>query len=120
MQSRSLLPQWDESIAQIEPTIITGMDALGRGHDLSNLTQAIGLIAQLGEQAFSAINVNNLIMRIFTSSQIDATGLVKSPEQMAQEQQYAQQQYAQQAGTDAEAQMAVDANKAQLEQQQGM
>lgn len=118
MQSSGELPTWDESIAQIEPTIITGIDALGRGHDLSNLTQAIGLIAQLGEQAFASINVNNLIMRIFTSSQIDATGLVKSPEEMAQEQQMAQEQYAQQAGTDAEAQMAVDANKAQLEQEQ--
>ena len=118
MQSSGMLPTWDESIAQIEPTIITGLDALGRGHDLSNLTQAIGLIAQLGEQAFSSINLNNLIMRIFTSSQIDATGLVKSPEELAQEQQMAQEQYAQQAGPDAQAQMAVDDHKAQL--QQGM
>lgn len=116
MASLSLLPVIDESIATIEPTIVTGMDALGRGHDLSNLTQAIGLIAQLGEQAFSTINMNNLILRIFTSSQIDATGLVKTPEQMQEEQQAMMEQYAQQAGVDAQAQMAVDNNNNQQAQ----
>lgn len=116
MASLNLLPVIDESIATIEPTIVTGMDALGRGHDLSNLTQAIGLIAQLGEQAFSTINMNNLILRIFTSSQIDATGLVKTPEQMQEEQQAMMEQYAQQAGVDAQAQMAVDNNNNQQAQ----
>lgn len=116
MQSQQLLPPLSEGNAEIEPTIITGIDALGRGHDAANLMQAITAISQLGEQAMASINLNNLMLRIFTSFHIDATGLVKSPEQMQAEQQQAMGQYAEQAGIDAEAQMAVDNNKAQLQQ----
>lgn len=125
MQSQGLLPPINLSGSgggggtgvEIEPTIITGVDALGRGQDASNLTQAIALIAQLGEQVMSTINYNNLAMRIFTSYHIDATGLVKSPEQMQQEQQAMMQQQAAETGMQAEAQMAVDSNKAQAQQQ---
>lgn len=119
MQSQGLLPPigGQGSPVEIEPTIITGVDALGRGQDATNLTQAIGLFAQLGDQILSTINFNNLAMRIFTAYHIDATGLVKSPEQMQQEQQAAMQQYAEQQGMDAQNQMAVDSNKAQAQAQ---
>lgn len=124
MQSQGLLPSLTGDTSggsggvEIEPTIITGVDALGRGQDASNLTQAIALIAQLGEGALSSINIDNLAMRIFTAFHIDATGLVKSPDEMAQEQQEAMQQYAEQQNVDAGAQMAIDNNKARAQQQQ--
>jgi hypothetical protein len=54
-------------------------------------------------------------MRIFEASHIDTTGLVKTPEQLAQEQQAQMQQYAEQTAVDAGAQMAV--NEAQAQQQ---
>lgn len=123
MQAQGLLPPVgmgggnSSTGIEIEPTIITGVDALGRGQDASNLTQAIALLAQLGEQVMSTINYNNLAMRIFTAYHIDATGLVKSPEQMQQEQQAQMQQYAAETGMEAEAQMAVDSNKAMAQQQ---
>lgn len=121
MQSQGLLPPigGQGSPVEIEPTIITGVDALGRGQDASNLTQAIGLFAQLGDQIMSTINFSNLAMRIFTAYHIDATGLVKSPEQMQQEQQAMMQQQAAETGMAAEAQMAVDSNKAQAQAQAG-
>ena len=115
LQSTNALPQINESIAQIEPTIITGVDALGRGHDLANLTQAISIMAQFPE-FMQVLNVGNLATRIFTAAHIDITGLVKSPEEVAQEQQAMMQQYAQQQGVDAQAQMAIDNNKANLQQ----
>lgn len=107
MQSQKLLPPIDTKTVEIEPTIITGVDALGRGHDAANLTQAIGVVSQLGEGAMSSINMDNLMMRIFTAFHIDATGLVKSPEEVQAEQQAQMNQYAQQAGVDASAQAAV-------------
>lgn len=112
MQSQGLIPVVDESIAEIEPSIITGIDALGRGQDLNNLAQALQLMQQFPE-FLQALNVGNLATRIFAAAHIDATGLVKTPEELQAEQQAAMKQYAQQQGIDAGAQMAV--NEAQLE-----
>ena len=112
MQSQGLLPVVDESIAEIEPSIITGIDALGRGQDLNNLAQALQLMQQFPE-FLQALNVGNLATRIFAAAHIDATGLVKTPEELQAEQQAAMEQYAQQQGIDAGAQVAV--NEAQLE-----
>lgn len=115
MQSNGSLPTISEQFATIEPTVITGVDALGRGHDFTNLSQALQVLAQFPD-IMQMINQQNLAMRIFTSAQIDTTGLVKSPEQVAKEQQAMMEQYAAQQGIDAQAQMAVDNNKAQQEQ----
>lgn len=115
MQSNGSLPTISERFATIEPTVITGVDALGRGHDFANLSQALQVLSQFPD-IMQMINQQNLAMRIFTSAQIDATGLVKSPEQVAKEQQAMMEQYAAQQGIDAQAQMAVDNNKAQQEQ----
>lgn len=106
MQSRGILPVIDESIAEIEPTIITGVDALGRGQDLNNLAQALQIMQQFPE-FMQALNVGNLATRIFAAAHIDAQGLVKTPEELQAEQQQAMAQYAQQAGIDAEAEIAT-------------
>ena len=111
MQSQGLLPMLDESIAEIEPTIITGVDALGRGQDLNNLAQALQLMQQFPE-FLQALNVGNLATRIFAAAHIDATGLVKTPEELQEEQQIAMNQYAQQQAVDASAQIATDEAKA--------
>lgn len=114
MQSTGELPVIKEQLAKLEPTIITGVDALGRGHDLANLSQALQILSNFPE-VMQTINTGNLATRVFTAAHIDITGLVKTPEEIAAEQQAAMQQYAQQQGVDAEAQMAVDNNKAQLQ-----
>ena len=110
MQSQGLLPVLDESIAEIEPTIITGVDALGRGQDLNNLAQALQIMQQFPE-FLQALNVGNLATRIFAAAHIDATGLVKTPDELQAEQQAAMEQYAQQQGIDASAQIATEEAK---------
>ena len=119
MQSQGLLPSISEEIAEIEPTIITGVDALGRGQDLNNLAQALQIMQQFPE-FMQALNVGNLATRIFAAAHIDATGLVKTPEQLQAEQQAAMEQYAQQQGIDAGAQIATDQANAELQSQQPM
>ena len=114
MQSQGLLPKLDESIAEIEPTLITRVDALGRGQDLNNLAQALQIMQQFPE-FLQALNVGNLATRIFAAAHIDATGLVKTPEELQAEQQAAMEQYAQQQGIDASAQIATEEAKSQLE-----
>jgi len=72
----------------VKPVIVTGMEALGRGNDMNKLQmffQGAGLIAQLPPE----INKDDALKRLGTSLGIDMKGLVKSPEQIQQEQQQA-------------------------------
>lgn len=75
----------------VKPTITTGLEALGRGHDMNKLMN----FAQVAVQAAGLppeINKADFLTRIGTSLGIDMSGLVLTPEQMAQQQ---QQQFAQ-------------------------
>ena len=77
----------------VEPVIVTGMEALGRGNDLNKLQQFLSVLTQsLGAEAtMSHLNVGDAITRVGTALGIDMKGLVKSDEQLQQEQQAAQQ-----------------------------
>jgi hypothetical protein len=69
---------------------VTGMEALGRGNDLNRLDQFIAVVQQIPDAA-GMINWNDYLTRRGTALGIDMKGLVKSDEQVAQEQQQAQQ-----------------------------
>jgi hypothetical protein len=89
---------------EVEPTITTGLEALGRGHELQRLMTFGDLVQRtLGPEAFAgSINPQDFIARIGVSLGIDMDGLVKSAEQIAQERQAAQrQQMVQQLGPEA-------------------
>jgi len=77
----------------VTPTIVTGIDALGRGNDLNRLDiylQGIGQI--LGPQMIQQyIDVREYLNRRAASLGIDTAGLVKSEEQLQMEQQQAMQ-----------------------------
>lgn len=75
----------------VKPVIVTGMEALGRGNDLTKLDQFIQPILQVPELA-SRINMGDYLTRRGTALGIDMKGLIKSDEQVSQEQQAAQQQ----------------------------
>ena len=67
----------------IQPAITTGMEALGRGHDLSRLGALLNHLAPLGPQAISTyLNVPDYISRVGTSLSIDTDGLIKSEEEV--------------------------------------
>lgn len=89
MERQKRLPVLPEGTVQ--PVIVTGMEALGRGNDLNKLNmffQAAAQIAMLPPE----INKSDALMRTGSSLGIDMKGLVKSPEQLQAEMQAAQQQ----------------------------
>ena len=107
----------------VSPTIVAGVNALGRGQDRESLTTFITTIAQtLGPEALMKyIDSTEAIKRLAAAQGIDYLGLVKREEEiqqeMAQQQQMAQQQsLVDQAGQLASAPM-MDPSKQPQEQQ---
>ena len=86
------LPKIPKDLAR--PTIVAGINALGRGQDREALTQFIGTIAQtLGPEAMMQyLNPGEAIKRLATAQGIDTLNLVKTEQIMQQEAQAAQQQ----------------------------
>jgi hypothetical protein len=83
----------------VEPTIITGIEALGRGNDLMKLREfiaEIGNLAQINPAVVSALKPDDLIKRIALGLGIDTDGLIKTPEEQQQEQEAAQEEQQQQ------------------------
>lgn len=78
----------------VEPVVVTGLDALGRGRELNSLVQALQTAAAVigPETVAQTLNFDNFLSRVFTGVGVDPAGLVKTPEQLAQESQLAQQQ----------------------------
>ena len=92
----------------VRPSIVAGVNALGRGQDRESLTAFIGTIAQtLGPEALMKfINPSEAIKRLAAAQGIDVLNLVKTEEQMAQEMQQAQQAQMMQSLTDQAGQLA--------------
>jgi len=78
----------------VKPTIVAGLNALGRGQDAEQLTMFITTLAQtMGPEAIAQyISQEEYIKRLAASQGIDYLGLIKSQEQMQGEQQQQQQQ----------------------------
>lgn len=99
MTKAQKLPKLNDGV--VSPVVITGVEALGRGHDLQKLDLFIqGAAASLGPQALAQyINVADYFNRRAAALGINPKGLIKSQEQMQQEMQQAQMmQMAQQLG----------------------
>lgn len=75
----------------VKPTITTGLEALGRGHDLNKLDVFIGGVLQtFGSEVVSQyLNVGDYLTRRGTALGIDMKGLVRSEEEVRQSQQQA-------------------------------
>lgn len=92
MSSKGQIPKLPSGV--IRPTIITGVEALGRGNDLQKLrefTMEIQQIAQVNPEIVQMLNMTDLIQRIATGHGIDTEGLIKSQDQLAQEAQAAEE-----------------------------
>lgn len=73
--------------AGINPVVVTGMEALGRGHDLQKLDAFVGGIAQImGPQTLQYLNIGELIARRALALDLDVANLIKSEEQVQAEQ----------------------------------
>ena len=105
LQRSNEIPKLPKDI--VRPTIVAGVNALGRGQDRESLTQFIGTIAQtLGPEALMQyINPSEAIKRLAAAQGIDILNLVKTEQQMQQEMQMQQQAQAQQSLVDQAGQM---------------
>ena len=66
----------------VEPAITTGVEAIGRGHDMSKLQIFMQqFVAPFGEMALREINLPDLMKRGGVALGIDMDGLVKSVEE---------------------------------------
>ena len=87
MSKAKKLPKLPKNLVQ--PVIVTGVEALGRGNDLNKLDQFLAGAAQVvGPQAVAQfVNVQEYFKRRATALGIKTIGLIKTEEQLAQESQ---------------------------------
>jgi hypothetical protein len=92
LQRNGQLPKYPKNL--VSPTIVAGINALGRGQDRESLTAFISTIAQtLGPEALMKfINPDEAIKRLAAAQGIDVLNLVKSVEERSEEESAALQQ----------------------------
>lgn len=92
LQRSNQLPKLPKNLVQ--PTIVAGVNALGRGQDRESLIAFITTIAQtMGPEAIQKyISPDEFIKRLATAQGIDVLNLVKSMDTVNQEQQEQMQQ----------------------------
>ncbi len=91
MGKKRKLPKLPKDL--VNPVIITGVEALGRGHDLQKLDMFLAGASQVvGPEAVSQyVNIGEYFKRRATSLGIKTTQLIKSEEELQQERAQAQQ-----------------------------
>lgn len=88
MARQGRLPKLPKKV--VRPTITTGVEALGRGNDLSKLRSFVSILKETGispEVLNQRLDLSDFITRIATALAINAKGLVRPPEEVAAEQQ---------------------------------
>lgn len=89
MMAKGVLPKLQKEA--VRPTIVTGIDALGRSSELARLDAFIGGALQtFGPQVLQFIEMPDYLARRANGLDINPKGLVKTPEQIAQIQQQQQ------------------------------
>jgi len=87
MTMEGAIPDLPQGAQGVEPVITTGIEALGRGHDLTKLDTFIRYAQVFPEAYQSSVKQAEILRQIATSLGIDAAAVVKSDEEMQQEQQ---------------------------------
>ena len=106
----------------VRPSIVTGLEALGRGNDLQKLDIFLkGAQETVGPEAIAAeMNVGDYLNRRATALGLDTKGLFKTPEQkQAEAQQNQMMQMVQQLGPEALKQMGQSQQAQQAQQEKG-
>lgn len=91
LQSQQKIPDLPEGA--LNPTVVTGIDAIGRGQDANKLAQFQAMVAPYIDKVSNKIDFDNLLLRAADASGLDPQGLVLTDEQVAEKvaQQAAQQ-----------------------------
>jgi hypothetical protein len=92
MNKAGRLPKLPKDI--VKPTIVTGVEALGRGNDLNRLDMFLaGATQVVGPEAVAQyVNIGDYFKRRATALGIETEGLIKSDEELQQAAQQAQMQ----------------------------
>ena len=86
MERAKELPALPDGV--VKPAIVTGLEALGRGQDLSKLELFARQLAPFGPDVLATyMNVGDYITRVGTALGIDMDGLIRSQEEIAQAEQ---------------------------------
>lgn len=88
MTKQRRLPELPEGT--VKPAIVTGLEALGRGNDLEKLLMFMDTLEPIKDIAMPYIDARDYMTRSGTAIGIDTRGLIKSEEQLQQEQEMAQ------------------------------
>ena len=90
MREQGRLPEIPDEI--VKPTVVTGIEALGRGHDLTRLDVFIaGAMQTFGAPVLEQyIDIRDYLTRRATALGLPIKGLVKSEEELQAAQQQAQ------------------------------
>lgn len=89
MESQKLMEKLPE---EITVTITTGLEALGRGHDLNKLNLFMQQLSVLGPDALKQyLILTEFIKRVATALGINVIGLIKTEDQIQQEQEQVQE-----------------------------
>jgi hypothetical protein len=88
LERRKSLPELPKGI--VAPRVVTGMDALGRGNDLSNLLQFKQIVGDT--PAAGVIKWEGFSLRVANSLNVEAEGLIMTPEEVQAAQQQAMMQ----------------------------
>jgi hypothetical protein len=101
----------------IQPEIVTGIDAIGRGQDIEALREIIQL-GQNVEEIRSELNWSEVLTRYFVARGLELDGLLKDENQKVAEQQQALAAQRTQMADGVEADLLAQAGRAGIEQQQ--
>jgi hypothetical protein len=86
LQKTGAIPELPEG--SVKPSIVTGMEALGRTQELDNLRMFINDLMPLGADVIKQyISVSEFVKRVGANRGIDMTSLVRTEEEVAQQQQ---------------------------------
>ena len=102
----------------VDVVVVTGVEALGRTAELDRLRQFNALLQETGagEMILQRMNIGVYIEKLANALSMDATGLIKTDEQLQAEAQAAQQQQQQMQMEQAGTQALAGAAQAQLSQ----
>jgi len=93
LEKRKQIPKLPK---EVRPTIVVGVDAIGRAAELEKLdTMLLGMGQLFGPEALgSMVNIDEYLRRRATALGVQTDGLIKTAEQKQQEQQQAMMQQA--------------------------
>jgi hypothetical protein len=115
LKAKNLFPQMPEGA--VTPVLVTGLEALGRGHELNKWRAFFSDGVSLFGEGFLAGFDPAAVAQLFaTHHNLDIEGIQKTPEQMAQEQQAAMQQTAVEKGMAPAVSGAMDMAQSQMEE----